>query len=595
MRQTSIIEYAPHNAQAEIEKLPVLDCTFHHIKGIGLKTEAWLWKSTITHKQFLATVPPKLQKYKHAVVDTPKLSVVKFFSGLEKSEQWRIFNWSNAKIGYLDIETTGWNHCDDNITSAAVHSNRETKVFLACKNFNNMDTLPQYLHQFDIIVTFSGKSFDIPFIKTNMQTSLHEFAHIDVHYLCKGGLKKAENTYGLPRRPYKDMGGVDAILLFQDFENTGNVDALRQLIAYNVDDVIRLPHLLTKIYNERIQKLNQDLNASKFEELDVPDIPLNAYHTCESSLATLSKLVQLELLSVIPESIHLADLNDNRSNISIRIYASELSKLIGLCGLSEQEDSLNIVRVRWTDGRSASREEKAKRELNAISLDNILSLECAGLGSGVMTRSGESFESEEYPTISYTRLHDNLIAQTNTAICAGYEEDTVISRVLPQKAAKRLRQTVLGTLSEEEIVKKIAQNCQACQNAVHSSDMLDLSTKVKSMRLGDLESGGVVYLDGKVDAFDNIVKTRVDGTQEWNGEYLLEVKRRSAKPEKSIKDRDRLQLEAYLRLYNVSRGAIVQEYNSDVSADWIEKDDDFWKYRVSLVLSVLENYLRARM
>ena len=103
-----------------------------------------------------------------------------------------------------------------------------------------------------------------------------------------------------------------------------------------------------------------------------------------------------------------------------------------------------------------------------------------------------------------------------------------------------------------------------------------------------MKSGGVVYLDGKADAFDNIVETRVDGTQEWNGKYLLEVKKRSAKPQKSIKVQDRLQLEAYLRLYNVSRGAIVEEYNSNVSATWIEKDDDFWNRCVSCVLSELE-------
>ena len=115
-----------------------------------------------------------------------------------------------------------------------------------------------------------------------------------------------------------------------------------------------------------------------------------------------------------------------------------------------------------------------------------------------------------------------------------------------------------------------------------------MSTKIQSIRLGVLKSGGVVYLDGKADAFDNIVETRVDGTQEWNGKYLLEVKKRSAKPQKSIKVQDRLQLEAYLRLYNVSRGAIVEEYNSNVSATWIEKDDDFWNRCVSRVLSELE-------
>jgi len=92
MHQTSISEYA-HNAHAGMDRLcdsikhNIIDCTFHHIKGIGLGIEAELWKSTMTHKQFLATLPRKFQKFKNNVVNTPKLSPFEFYSGLEKREQ----------------------------------------------------------------------------------------------------------------------------------------------------------------------------------------------------------------------------------------------------------------------------------------------------------------------------------------------------------------------------------------------------------------------------------------------------------------------------------------------------------------------------
>ena len=142
MRQTSIREHV-HNAQVGIDskKENIIDCTFHHIKGIGLKTETKLWQSTIiTRTQFMASLPRSFKRFKKDVIDTKKLSVFEFYRGLEIREQWRIFNWPNAKIGYFDIETTGLNHFWDNITSAAVHSSIHCVVYCSA---NGDDTCPR--------------------------------------------------------------------------------------------------------------------------------------------------------------------------------------------------------------------------------------------------------------------------------------------------------------------------------------------------------------------------------------------------------------------------------------------------------------------
>ena len=52
---------------------------------------------------------------------------------------------------------------------------------------------------------------------------------------------------------------------------------------------------------------------------------------------------------------------------------------------------------------------------------------------------------------------------------------------------------------------------------------------------------------------------------------------------------DKLQLEAYMRLYNVNHGALEEEYNSEVSAKWIEKNDEFWNMCVSCLFGELKN------
>jgi uncharacterized protein YprB with RNaseH-like and TPR domain len=62
----------------------------------------------------------------------------------------------------------------------------------------------------------------------------------------KGGLKVVERLLGIQRR-LKNVNGYMAVLLWYDYLNNNNLQALQKLLAYNKEDVINLQTLRRKL------------------------------------------------------------------------------------------------------------------------------------------------------------------------------------------------------------------------------------------------------------------------------------------------------------------------------------------------------------
>ena len=94
----------------------------------------------------------------------------------------------------------------------------------------------------DLLVTFNGARFDVPFLEQSFDLSL-EYPHLDLLYPCRqigldGGLKAIERTIGLERdRP--DVSGEDAVRLWREYER-GDEGALETLVSYNREDAVNL-------------------------------------------------------------------------------------------------------------------------------------------------------------------------------------------------------------------------------------------------------------------------------------------------------------------------------------------------------------------
>ncbi len=155
---------------------------------------------------------------------------------------------------YLDIETTGLSRyeCDLTVIGIALENGRKCQVIQLIEDDLSEKDLLKSLKGVDEIYSYNGSRFDLPFIKAKLGTDLNNcFKHTDLMYDCwqqglKGGLKVVERLLGIQRR----LTGVDgymAVLLWYDYVNNNNKQALQALLAYNQEDVVNLRVLRRKL------------------------------------------------------------------------------------------------------------------------------------------------------------------------------------------------------------------------------------------------------------------------------------------------------------------------------------------------------------
>lgn len=110
------------------------------------------------------------------------------------------------------------------------------------------DNLLHSLEGADIIYTYNGSRFDLPYIHSQLGINLAKlFSHCDLMYDCwrnslKGGLKCVERQLGIERR-VKNVDGLEAVRLWQRYVNYNDNEALDILLSYNREDVINLKSL----------------------------------------------------------------------------------------------------------------------------------------------------------------------------------------------------------------------------------------------------------------------------------------------------------------------------------------------------------------
>ncbi len=98
------------------------------------------------------------------------------------------------------------------------------------------------------IYTFNGHCFDLPVIKGQLGIDLRQrYQSVDLRYACKrqgltGGQKLIEQQLGIARR-LPGMDGRDALYLWQRYQDYGDEQALKLLLAYNREDVLNLARI----------------------------------------------------------------------------------------------------------------------------------------------------------------------------------------------------------------------------------------------------------------------------------------------------------------------------------------------------------------
>jgi uncharacterized protein YprB with RNaseH-like and TPR domain len=151
---------------------------------------------------------------------------------------------------YLDIETTGLtpSGCDITVVGIYLCHGDEARVIQIVGRDICADGILEALAGIDVIYTYNGSRFDLPFIRSRLGVDLEDiFAHRDLMYDCWkrglfGGFKSVERQLGIPRK-LADVNGYQAVRLWWRYVESFDTDALNTLLEYNREDVINMKYL----------------------------------------------------------------------------------------------------------------------------------------------------------------------------------------------------------------------------------------------------------------------------------------------------------------------------------------------------------------
>ena len=150
----------------------------------------------------------------------------------------------------MDIETTGLSPTYSDITVIG--------VYLAdgsCHRFIQLvgeevtkGNLLEALRGVDVIYTYNGSRFDLPFINALLDVDLARlFRHHDLMLDCwrsnlYGGFKAVEIQLGITRQ-LVGVDGAEAVRLWWKYQDEQEQGALDTLLLYNKEDVMNLKTL----------------------------------------------------------------------------------------------------------------------------------------------------------------------------------------------------------------------------------------------------------------------------------------------------------------------------------------------------------------
>ena len=168
----------------------MLSQTFIHLPGIGPVTERELWSGGIrTWDDFIASdrLPRRADRQGDLLRGLVRRSrkrlrdsdAAYFAASLPSSDMWRLYADFRHRAAFLDIETTGLSPEYADITMVGLLDFDGYRAFVRGEN---LEDLRQAIEEYDLVVTFNGASFDLPFIEYKFGSMFARTAHIDLMF-----------------------------------------------------------------------------------------------------------------------------------------------------------------------------------------------------------------------------------------------------------------------------------------------------------------------------------------------------------------------------------------------------------------------------
>ncbi len=242
----------------------MIESTFVLLKGIGEHTERRLWENGVEDwHAFLArdTIPgispARKQAYDHdlssAMRHLREGCAQHFCRCLKPRDHWRLFETFRSNAVFLDIETTGDPAPQGDVTVVGLYAQGRMTSLVQGRSLTEA-RLQRELSQYDLIVTFFGSIFDLPFLRAKFPGLVVDCPHFDLCFAARrlglgGGLKRIESELGIHRQ--SDLQGLDgweAVRLWNRWRQ-GQASALELLLRYNEADTKNLEPLAELLYS----------------------------------------------------------------------------------------------------------------------------------------------------------------------------------------------------------------------------------------------------------------------------------------------------------------------------------------------------------
>lgn len=198
-----------------------------------------------------------------------KFSISKEVVKIIQSKSYKRF-YGDCKPVILDIETTGLSSKQNNIILIGLitidinNMIGESFQFFAERTSEEKNILQEtanILNLQDMVITYNGKSFDMPFIYekcNNHEISLNNIYNLDLYLLVKnysplkeklGSLsqKTMEKFMGIDKNRKDEISGGESVELYENFQITNDINHLEKILLHNKDDIHQLLLLLQLI------------------------------------------------------------------------------------------------------------------------------------------------------------------------------------------------------------------------------------------------------------------------------------------------------------------------------------------------------------
>ncbi|MCD4800071.1 MAG: ribonuclease H-like domain-containing protein [Methanococcoides sp.] len=248
----------------------MLTSTYTHIPGIGKTIEKRIWESGyctwdeyLEHQDEISIPATRKEKIENGIAESKKHLEKKdfeyFANCLPSAEQWRAFEHFSDSVAYVDIETTGLSPSSSYITVIGIYDGEDAKTYV--KGIDLEDVVEE-LQKYELLVSFNGARFDLPFIQKEFPQIEFNQLHIDLMYPLRriglsGGLKAIEKKLEITRTDETvGITGFDAVRLWHEYER-GNEGSLELLLEYNREDIVNLKTIIEKTYLQFIERTFQ--------------------------------------------------------------------------------------------------------------------------------------------------------------------------------------------------------------------------------------------------------------------------------------------------------------------------------------------------